>query len=272
MKYFRPDVVITQLSYAINLAEQCHASGVPAAVYLHDRDFGALGEPTRNVSPIEFLSNSKFVAKKFRESFGLESTIIYNLFNPERYHTELSEKHVTFVNPHPAKGGEIAFSLAERYSDIPFLFVGSWLGRADRKYRRRARAARNIKWVPSTPDMRSIYRKTHILIVPTRIDETWGRVVTEAQFSGIPVLASDRGGLPESVGKGGILLPDDDIYSWQIALEDLWSNPQRWCELSKSALQHASRPQIQPSTIIREFIDFLEQVRVKGITSPGVPL
>ena len=108
--------------------------------------------------------------------------------------------------------------------------------------------------------------------MPTRIDETWGRVVTEAQFSGIPVLASDRGGLPESVGKGGILLPDDDIYSWQIALEDLWSNPQRWCELSKSALQHASRPQIQPSTIIREFIDFLEQVRVKGITSPGVPL
>jgi glycosyltransferase involved in cell wall biosynthesis len=77
------------------------------------------------------------------------------------------------------------------------------------------------------------------------------------------VLASNRGGLPESVGEGGILLPDDDLESWQIALEDLWSNQQRWRQLSKSALQHASRPEIQQSTIIGQFVELLEQIRVK---------
>jgi glycosyltransferase involved in cell wall biosynthesis len=263
LRYFRPDVVITQLDHAIDLAQHSHSRGVPAVVYLHDINFGILGQRTTNVYSIKFLSNSKFTSKKFLEMFGLQSTIVYNLFNPERYYAKLSEKHVTFINPHPKKGGKIAFSLAEKNPDIPFLFVGSWLGPPEKNYKRRAKAAGNIDWVASTPDMSDIYRKTYILIAPTCIDEAWGRVVTEAQFSGIPVLASNRGGLPESVGEGGILLPDDDLESWQIALEDLWSNQQRWRQLSKSALQHASRPEIQQSTIIGQFVELLEQIRVK---------
>ena len=169
--------MITQLRHAIDLAQQSRSSGVPAVVYLHDTNFGILGQRTTSVCSIRFLSNSKFTGKKFHELSGLQSTVIYNLFNPERYYTELREKHVTFINPHPAKGGEIAFSLAERYPDIPFLFVGSWGGPPEEDYKRRAKAAHNINWVASTPDMRSIYRRTHILIVPTRIDEAWGRVV-----------------------------------------------------------------------------------------------
>src|SRR5262249_21620774 len=59
-----------------------------------------------------------------------------------------------------------------------------------------------------TDDMRTVYCDTRILLVPSQWeDETWGRVVSEAQLSGIPVITSDRGGLPESVGPGGIVLP-----------------------------------------------------------------
>ena len=54
-------------------------------------------------------------------------------------------------------------------------------------------------------DMRSVYRDTKVLLVPSQWLETWGRVATEAQFSGIPVLASRSGALPEAVGPGGIL-------------------------------------------------------------------
>ena len=35
---------------------------------------------------------------------------------------------------------------------------------------------------------------------------TFGRIAVEPQFSGIPVVASDRGGLPEAVGPGGVLI------------------------------------------------------------------
>ena len=74
-------------------------------------------------------------------------------------------------------------------------------------------------------DMRRFYRTAKVLLVPSRCNEAWGRVVTEAHFSGIPTLASDRGGLRESVGPGGILIdPDDDFSVWVEALSRLWDN------------------------------------------------
>jgi glycosyltransferase involved in cell wall biosynthesis len=263
LRYFAPHVVVTQARDAINLAYQVLSRGVPTAVYLHEIAFGYLGQLRKDAPLVRFLANSKFTTRKFRELLGMEATIMYNLFAPERYYTEQLGERVTFINPHPEKGAEMAFSLAERCPAIPFLFVGSWGGPPEKGYKARAKAARNISWVPSTPDMRSIYRKTRILIVPSRVDEAWGRVVTEAQFSGIPVLASDRGGLPESVGEGGMLLVDDDFDSWQTALEDLWSSDQRWRQLSKNALQHAARPEIRPSIIVKQFLDFLDQIRMK---------
>ena len=258
LMHYGPNVVITQLGESINLAQQARLRGFPAAVYIHDVSFSSFGKPSPQ---IRFLSNSKFTALKFHEAYGLNSSVVYNLFHPEKYRAELRGEHVTFVNPHQAKGAETAFFLANRFPDIPFLFVGSWYGPPDKKYRRRAKAAPNINWVLSTPDMRGIYEKTRILIVPSHLDETWGRVVTEGQFSGIPVLASDRGALPESVGDGGILLPDDNLEAWQMALEDLWYNDQRWRGFSKSALRNAARPELRPSTVIGRFLDILEQIR-----------
>ena len=63
------------------------------------------------------------------------------------------------------------------------------------------------------------YAQARILLVPSVWEEAWGRVVTEAQLSGIPVLASAIGGLPESVGPGGILVPPgSDVEVWDAHL------------------------------------------------------
>ncbi len=59
--------------------------------------------------------------------------------------------------------------------------------------------------VGRTMDTRSVYAATRVLLVPSQWKaETWGRVASEAQFSGIPVLASDVGGSPEAVAPGGV--------------------------------------------------------------------
>ena len=67
------------------------------------------------------------------------------------------------------------------------------------------------------------YAQARLLLVPSVWEEAWGRVVTEAQLNGIPVLATAIGGLPESVGPGGILIPPGSgIEVWNAHLRKLW--------------------------------------------------
>ncbi|HXC29356.1 MAG TPA: glycosyltransferase, partial [Stellaceae bacterium] len=89
----------------------------------------------------------------------------------------------------------------------------------------------------------------------------WGRVVTEAQFSGIPVITSDRGGLPESVGPGGIVLPHNAPTAiWADTIATLWSNPGHYSQLSQAALQHAARADLDPDRQIAKLIEMLSQL------------
>jgi glycosyltransferase involved in cell wall biosynthesis len=40
-------------------------------------------------------------------------------------------------------------------------------------------------------NMRDIYAQTKVLVMPSKWEEAWGRVGTEAKFSGIPVVGSN---------------------------------------------------------------------------------
>jgi glycosyltransferase involved in cell wall biosynthesis len=59
--------------------------------------------------------------------------------------------------------------------------------------------------------------------------------VLDAFATGIPVLASDRGGLPGLVGAAGF--DPDDVEGWAEALRELWEDPQRRQGLGMEALR-----------------------------------
>lgn len=67
------------------------------------------------------------------------------------------------------------------------------------------------------------YATADLLVLPSR-GETWGMVVTEAVARGVPVLASDVGGIPEALGaapdgcRPGILVPSEDPAALAAAL------------------------------------------------------
>src|SRR3546814_9608260 len=99
----------------------------------------------------------------------------------------------------------------------------------------RVAAHSNLRLQQRTHDMREVYRRTHTLLVPSQWEEAWGRVATEAQFSGIPVLASDSGGLPEAVGPGGSVLPHDAPAAvWAAALREYWPQPPGFLAATKT--------------------------------------
>jgi glycosyltransferase involved in cell wall biosynthesis len=77
-----------------------------------------------------------------------------------------------------------------------------------------------------------------VVLVPSRWEEPCPYSVLDGLAAGVPVLAGDRGGLPELVGAEAAL-PPDDITAWSRALSDLWRNPARRREQGDAALARA---------------------------------
>lgn len=246
----RPDVVLVQSGAPLRMAKALQAVGARTVVYLRDVEFHELGGEPAELEGIIYLANSRFVADKFCAAYGPRPQVIRPLFRAERYMMPRVPQEVTFVNPHLLKGVELAFQIVALCPDIPFCFVEGWPMDRSERAALEARVARypNLRLQPRTHDMRQVYGRTHTLLVPSQWEEAWGRVATEAQFSGIPVLASDRGGLPEAVGPGGRILPHDapaDV--WATVLREYWSDPDVYQAASAAALAHAKRPEIDPA-------------------------
>lgn len=257
VEVIKPDVVVAQPSHQIAMSKILLSLGVPVIVYFHDVLFDQLDGDPRDLDGAVFLSNSEFTARRYRERFGIDSTVLPPLFRAERYRTASRGRNVTFINPQPEKGSELALKLAAHCPEIPFCFVESWSLPEEHTVPIREHNARygNLTLRRRTMDMKSVYRDARILIAPTRIEEAWGRIASEAQFSGIPVIASDRGGLPEAVGPGGVLLnPDGPIEPWVEAVRGLWNDSARYQALSEAALHHSMRSQINSGAQIDTFM------------------
>jgi glycosyltransferase involved in cell wall biosynthesis len=257
----RPAVAVVQNGPMLDLAGGFARLGVPTVAYLHGLGFEKWpGEPAR--FPFRgYIANSRFTAARLRNRFGIEAAVLPPLFRRKDYATPVTGNMVTLINPVAVKGVDLALQIAALCPDIPFVFVRGWpLGlKEEAALRRKLRPLRNVALRERVDDMRTIYRETRLLLVPSQWeDETWGRVVSEAQFSGIPVVASDRGGLPEAVGPGGIILGHDAPPAvWANTVADLWSNRVNCDRLSRAALSHSLRAELVPERQVSALIDIL---------------
>ena len=77
-----------------------------------------------------------------------------------------------------------------------------------------------------------------VVLAPSRWEEPCPYSVLEALAAGVPVLAADRGGLPELVGEDATL-PATDPSAWSDALAALWHNPGLRAERGAAALARA---------------------------------
>lgn len=166
------------------------------------------------------------------------------VFAPDREKID-HVKYVTLVNPVPEKGLAIYIKLQEVFSrkhpEVQFLVVEAngkfpnvlgYLHNKDGSPYEPI-AAGDIKFIEHLDDLKLMYYTAQVIVMPSLECEVWGHAATGAVINGIPVLASKKGGLPEAVGDGGVLLdapvctqndfccvPDDeDIAPWVEALE-----------------------------------------------------
>jgi len=94
-------------------------------------------------------------------------------------------------------------------------------------------------------DIPGTYRRFDVLAVPSLPMPGWieqfGRVVVESQASGIPVVASASGALPDVVGEDGLLVPPGDSAALGAALVRFIDEPDLWGRLRAASVADAPR-------------------------------
>ena len=70
-------------------------------------------------------------------------------------------------------------------------------------------------------ELRALYARAHALVLPSR-SETLPSVITEAVLSGVPVIASDVGGVAEQLDGQGVLVSPGDVEDLACAIGNLF--------------------------------------------------
>jgi glycosyltransferase involved in cell wall biosynthesis len=259
---FSPDAVVVQANSpsAATIANEAADRGLNVAYYVHDAAVPVAGAVHELSNRVLWLANSNFTSGLIKKRVGIEAPVVPVPVCGARYVARSTREVVTMINPRPAKGGAIAVNVALRCPDIQFQFVEAWDASSPemRELKRYASQLPNVRWRRSCADMRKIYGCTRILLVPSQVAETWGRVVTEAQMSGIPSVVSGLGALPETVGSGGVVVdPEASIDVWVNALRQLWDDESLYNQYVNAAYAHSKSANVQADMIARQLVDII---------------
>jgi glycosyltransferase involved in cell wall biosynthesis len=243
-------------------------------------------EAFRNVDYV--VVPAEYSRRYYWERLGLACQILPNVVNWDGAYVERRDpRYVTFINPMTHKGihifARIARELAHRRPDISLLVTQGRSSDISLSLRElelvplasgrllpdgtvmpiapvtEGQSGRNITIMPYTPDPQlfypRVYSATKILLMPSLWEESFGLVAAEAMLNGIPVLASNRGALPDTLGKGGFVFDISEQYTpetrivptaeevepWVATIIRLWDDAAFYEQASQAARQEARR-------------------------------
>jgi glycosyltransferase involved in cell wall biosynthesis len=254
---YKPDVLIIVGGSGVSIpAFSKLRLACPTIVTVEDVEFSGNNEHILRFKDAAFVANSQFTARRIKETFGIDAFVLRPLVNPGSCRVAKPGRKVVMVNPIAVKGLPVALGLAEARPDIPFLFQESWgyKNQSRDELVRRISTLKNIELRRPTFNPRMFFREARIMLVPSMWDEAWCRVVTEAHVSGIPVLGSNAGALPESIGPGGLLVDRNaSLDEWVNALAKIWDDNQVWEKFSAAAMKYSIRDEVVASSQIKSF-------------------
>jgi len=149
---------------------------------------------------------------------------------------------ITLVNANINKGVQQFLDMARKLPDRRFLGVLPYYGE-----RQVPIAPSNVEWVPFNDDIRTILKRTRILLVPSYY-ESFGRIAVEAMLNRIPVIYSKPNpksvypggsteGLDEWIQPVGIGCDRDTIDEWVTAIRSL-DNESVYSEKAEHSRHH----------------------------------
>jgi len=206
---------------------------------------------------------SRYVAEYVRRWSGIEAVALPISFMGPGPFPDLGRfgnEFVTLVNPCVVKGIDLFAALADAMPEVRFAAVPTW-GTNESDFAK-LRERRNITILDAVDDIDLVLARTRVLLVPSVWAEARSRIVVEAMLRGVPVVASNTGGLPEAkLGVPYVLpvtpiskyagrldermvpaaeAPPQDAGPWVQALSRLTSDEGHWTEVSRASRRAAA--------------------------------
>jgi glycosyltransferase involved in cell wall biosynthesis len=93
--------------------------------------------------------------------------------------------------------------------------------------------------------MPQLFQQMDLLVVPTqttrRVREQFGRVIIEAMASGVPVIGSTCGAIPEVIGDAGLVVPEGDADALAAAIQRLLAGENLRRQLARAGRERVER-------------------------------
>ncbi len=110
--------------------------------------------------------------------------------------------------------------------------------------------------------VKSYLRQMDVLVLPSLTAPKWkeqfGRVLIEAMTCGVPVVGSDSGAIPETIGDAGLIVPEGDVAALRAAIVRLKDDAELRAELSRRGLERVKR--WSHETVARELIELWQSI------------
>jgi glycosyltransferase involved in cell wall biosynthesis len=228
----KPDIVITQLHGADRLSKIVYSHNIPLILRIPSFEFVCINSSKMSTcdqiclqgKPCDTKGSyfplfkksivtgcSDFVTNIVRSIYNIPCTTIYPFIDTKEHLVDTKGNCITMIQGTNQKGVNLFLDIAKQLPEYNYLIVGQLEVKT---------LPKNVVHIPPTENMKQVWEKTKVLVIPTLIQEAFGRVAVEAAINGIPVIASDKGGLPEAVCSP-FCYPPNNIDKWISEIKNL---------------------------------------------------
>jgi glycosyltransferase involved in cell wall biosynthesis len=229
---WRPDwVLVSSEDLGHALLREAHHSAPGRVVYLaHTPQFYPFGpaswNPDRHAAELVarsagIVAIGRHMAGYIERELGRRAEVIHPPIygaGPFANYGNFERGLIVMINPCAVKGISIFLETAERLPEYEFGVVPGWgTTAADRRALERLP---NMRFLPNAKDIDEVLARTRVLLNPALWYEGFGLIVMEAMLRGIPVVASDSGGLEEAKRGTGYVIPVQTIERYQPVFDE----------------------------------------------------
>jgi glycosyltransferase involved in cell wall biosynthesis len=152
---------------------------------------------------------------------------------------ELPQRFIAYVGRLSAeKGIRVLLDAMRLTPEIPLVVFGEGPEEASLRAIASAHGLSNVAFAGHASHAlieRALGRAVAV-VLPTLSPENAPMAILEAANAGVPVVVSDRGGLPEMARRvGGAVVPAGEASALAAAIRDAWTDPARWKERARIA-------------------------------------